>query len=127
MTTPSKKPRILIIDDEEDFVAEMVMRLESEGCRVRAALDAAAGLKKVKTFHPDLVFLDVLMPDANGWEICRKLRNDSETKQILIVMTTGLPPSEVQPSIENFGANFLLKKPFEEKELKNLLARILPR
>ena len=70
--------KILVVDDEERFLEMMVIRLESYGYEVITAIDGQEGLNKAKSESPDLILLDVMMPEIDGFEVCKLLKNDEQ-------------------------------------------------
>jgi len=79
---------ILLIDDDEYFHEIFSVKLESEGFKVETAKSAADGIKKAKELKPDLILLDVRMPDMDGVEAIMKMKEDSDTKNLKIVFIT---------------------------------------
>ena len=79
--------KVLLIDDDRDMVLSTKMFIEASGFTVDTAYDGEEGLKKVKTFNPDLIVLDVMMPGTNGWDICADIKEDRETRHISLVVT----------------------------------------
>jgi len=86
----SKKKRILLVDDEPDFCAIVQGNLEKEGFQVEVAYDGVEGLEKVKSNPPDAIILDVMMPEKDGYNVCRELKNDEKYAAIPILMLTAV-------------------------------------
>ena len=108
---------ILIVEDEED-VAEMIRyNLEKESYRTVVAYSGAEALKAAEAHAPDLVLLDILLPDLSGWEVCRILRDSTENHSIPIVMLTALSSEEARIKGLTLGADDFVTKPFSIKEL----------
>ncbi|HMK36933.1 MAG TPA: response regulator [Desulfomonilaceae bacterium] len=91
--------KILIIDDEPDMLAFLSTLLEDNGYVTVTATDGEEGLAKVKSEKPDLVSLDLLMPNKTGIKMYREMRKDEETKDIPVVMVTGFAKDDV-PSMD---------------------------
>lgn len=91
--------KILIIDDEPDMVAFLSTLLEDNGYEIVTALDGEEGLKKVKSEKPDLVSLDLLMPNKTGIKMFREMRKDPEIANIPVIMVTGFGKDDV-PSMD---------------------------
>jgi len=91
--------RILIIDDEPDMVTYLATLLEDNGYEILTASDGEEGLSKVKSDKPDLVSLDLLMPNKTGIKMFREMRKDSEIANIPVVMVTGFGKDDV-PSMD---------------------------
>jgi two-component system, OmpR family, alkaline phosphatase synthesis response regulator PhoP len=82
--------RILVVDDEPDFASIVQTNLESEGFTVEVAFDGVQGLEKVKENAPDLVILDVMMPEKDGYKMAKELKNNPATEDIPIIMLTAV-------------------------------------
>ncbi|MBI5196532.1 MAG: response regulator [Nitrospirae bacterium] len=120
-----KKPKILIVDDEEKNIRLMIAILKNYGYDYETAKNGIEALEKVKTFSPDLIFLDIMMPEMDGYEACKKLKENPETQHIPVVMVTALTERELRIKGLEVGANDFLAKPVDHAELmvrtKNLL------
>lgn len=121
MTAQAKK-RVLIIDDEEDLVEMLAMRLEATDLfEVDKAFDGAAGLERALSSKPDIVLLDNVMPNLDGWEVCRRLRADSSMDGLtIIIMTAGSPARAIERGREA-RADRVVLKPYEHEELLAIL------
>ena len=118
-------PRILIVDDEESILVTLKMFLELSGFQVVAANNGAAALDKVTQYTPDLVVLDVLMPQLDGRETLRRLRQRNDwTPVILLTQVTGTAQRIM--AIEE-GADDYLNKPFDPQELVARIRAVLRR
>jgi two-component system alkaline phosphatase synthesis response regulator PhoP len=82
--------KILIVDDDPDLVEAVSIILESKGYAVAAAYGGIEGLEKVKTEKPDLIVLDVMMPDKDGYEVCKELKADEKYRSIPILLLTAV-------------------------------------
>jgi twitching motility two-component system response regulator PilH len=81
-------PLILIVDDSPTEVHVMTKALEKVGYRTAAATDGAEGIRLAREMHPDLIFMDIVMPGMNGYQATRALANDPKTSSIPIIMVT---------------------------------------
>jgi twitching motility two-component system response regulator PilH len=81
-------PLILIVDDSPTEVHVMQTALERHGYRTAVAADGAEGIRMARQMHPDLIFMDIVMPGVNGYQATRTLANDPDTRAIPIVMVT---------------------------------------
>ncbi|MFA0888324.1 MAG: response regulator transcription factor [Synergistales bacterium] len=122
--------RILVVDDELAICELVSEALKRQGFRVETASDGDTALEKAETTLPDLILLDLMLPRLDGWEVCRRLKNQPSTKRIPIMMLTARRDErEVIAGLE-IGADDYLKKPFSLGELiarvKALLRRALP-
>lgn len=113
--------RILVIDDLPENVFLLRDRLEHEGYEVLSAYDGKSGIEKAITEIPDLILLDVMMPDINGFDVCKTLVNDSRTSAIPIILVTARTDVEDTKEGLDAGAYGYIKKPFNKVEL---LARV---
>lgn len=117
-TVSARTPyRVLVVDDDADMAAFLALLLQSEGMEVETAADGAAGLQRVSIQHPDLVLLDVMMPGASGFEVCRELKDDEATALIPVILVTSLEDSESRVRGIEAGADDFLSKPVKREEL----------
>lgn len=85
-----EQKRILVVDDEPDFASIVQMNLEAEGYAVEVAFDGVQGLEKVNETAPDLVILDVMMPEKDGYKMAKELKKNPKTEDIPIIMLTAV-------------------------------------
>jgi len=85
-----EKKKILLVDDDPDFTEAIKLLLESRSYAVAAANDGREGLKKVLTEEPDLIILDVMMPEMDGYQVCAKLKTDPRYSHIPILLLTAV-------------------------------------
>jgi two-component system KDP operon response regulator KdpE len=111
-------PRILVVDDEPQLRRMLARSLAGHGYAVREAADGAAALREFAAFKPDVVLLDLMLPDTTGVEVCRELRGLSDTP-IIVLSVVGEEPAKV--AALDAGADDYLTKPFGMDEL---LARV---
>lgn len=117
----SRGTRVLVVEDEAD-VAEMIRyNLGKEGYDVRLAATGTDALRQVKEAKPDVILLDIMVPQLNGWEICRRLKQDRETVAIPVIMVTGRAEEGDKVLGFEMGADDYVTKPFSPREL---LARV---
>lgn len=113
--------KILVIDDLPENVFMLQDRLEHEGYEVITAYNGSTGIEKALNELPDLILLDVMMPDITGIEVCRRLVNDPATKDIPIILVTAKSGADDTKKGLEAGAFDYIKKPFNRIEL---LARV---
>jgi CheY-like chemotaxis protein len=114
--------RILIIEDYPPTVEMMRLLLHTDGYEVTIALDGPVGLRKAAAELPDLILLDVMMPELDGFEVCRRLKADPRTKNIPVIIVSVKSGPENIRSGEQAGASDYVTKPFENKRLLEALA-----
>jgi DNA-binding response OmpR family regulator len=113
--------RVLVVEDERD-VAEMIRyNLGKEGYDVLVAASGTDAVKQAREARPDLVLLDIMVPHLNGWEVCRRLKQDGETRGIPVIMVTGRAEEGDKVLGFEMGADDYVTKPFSPREL---LARV---
>ncbi len=117
-----QKPKILVVDDIPQNVRLLEMNLKPEGYNIIAAYSGEEALEKVKAEKPDLILLDIMMPGMDGYEVCKKLRQNRETRALPIVMITA-SEKDMDKKIEalDAGADDFITKPFDRYEV---LARV---
>jgi phosphate regulon transcriptional regulator PhoB len=113
--------RVLVVEDERDVADLIRYNLTKEGYDVVVAPTGSDALKQAREVHPDLVLLDIMVPQLNGWEVCRRLKQDVETKNIPVIMVTGRVEEGDKVLGFEMGADDYVTKPFSPREL---LARI---
>ncbi len=117
--------RILYVDDDLELTQLVQGCLEDEGYEVIIANDGEEGLGTVITEQPDLVILDVMMPQLNGWEIARYMRERDLYAKVPILMLTGIGPALNEMTAPLYGANAHLDKPFDLDDLVDKVASLL--
>ncbi|MEO6992242.1 MAG: response regulator [Lacunisphaera sp.] len=122
-----EKKKILVVDDEPDVTDLVAYHMKAKGFQVETLNDATASIAKARSYHPDLVILDIMMPDLSGIQICRILRADPKLAKVPIIFLTA--KSEPHDRIEGLesGADDYLSKPFSPKELVLRVESILRR
>lgn len=117
--------RILVVDDENINLRLVSRLLEMEGYEVVSAQSGEAALHLIEQTRPDLALLDVMMPAMDGYELCRRLRQNPVTAQIPIVMLTALVDENDRLKGIEAGADDCLPKPFDVDVLRTMLKRFL--
>lgn len=124
----SDKKKVIVIDDEPDMVTFLTLLLEDNGYATVSAKDGQEGIEKVRTEHPDLVLLDITMPEKSGVRFYREIRGDSELKSIPVVIVTGVA-KEFKDFISTRRQvpppDGFISKPIEKQELLDIVARLL--
>ncbi len=113
--------KILVVDDEEVLADTIAYNLEQEGYQVIIAADGTSALSAVRSEHPDLIVLDIMLPGIDGLEVCRQLRREDDTAMVPIIMLTA-KSDEIDKVVGlEVGADDYVTKPFGRREL---LARV---
>jgi two-component system, OmpR family, phosphate regulon response regulator PhoB len=125
--TDSMAKKILVVDDEADVTELVSYHLKTKGYEVMTANNPNNSLSLARTFLPDLVILDVMMPDLNGIQICRLLRADPQLKNVPVVFLTAKAEEADRVQGLETGADDYICKPFSTKELILRVQSILRR
>lgn len=107
--------RVLVVDDEPYILRSLSYVLRKEGYEVREARSGLEALEAVKTERPDLVFLDVMIPEVNGFEVCRTIRQDPALAGVRIVMLTARGQDHERGKAS--GADLFMTKPFSPSKI----------
>lgn len=116
---------LLIIDDDPFIVKPLTLVLKRQGYKVESARDGEAGLEKVVELHPAVVFLDVMMPKKDGYQVCQEIRNNPDLKDVYVIMLTAKgQEADAEKSIQ-LGANEYMMKPFRPSDVLARVKKIL--
>lgn len=121
------KKKILIIDDEVDLVDLVKMRLEVANYFVEPLYTSMRSLEIAKREKPDLILLDVMMPDKNGYEVCKELKADEATRHIPVIIFTAKPEQTkcIKNGAKSVGADDYMLKPFDPADLVEKIDKLL--
>ncbi|MEK6732350.1 MAG: response regulator [Candidatus Omnitrophota bacterium] len=119
------KKRILIVDDEEDIVNVLRLRLEANNYAVLSASEGQEGLNKARAEKPDLIILDLMLPKLDGYKVCRMLKFDESYKSIPIIMFTARAQKKDEELGMEMGADAYIAKPFEAEVLLDKIKELL--
>jgi PAS domain S-box-containing protein len=114
--------RVLVIDDDHDVADSLVMLLELLGATVQVAYNGDSGLSKLREFHPDLVFVDIGMPQMDGYETARRIRTSPEGKAVKLIALTGWGEDQVLARAQEAGFDQKLTKPASFESLQEAVA-----
>jgi two-component system alkaline phosphatase synthesis response regulator PhoP len=109
--------RILIADDNQNIRDALTYLLEDEGYELLLAKDGAETLRKVRDLRPDILFLDIMMPEINGYDVCRAIKADPLLKDTYVIMLTAKGQVAEQERGKEVGANEYIVKPFSPMEI----------
>jgi two-component system, OmpR family, alkaline phosphatase synthesis response regulator PhoP len=112
-----KHTKILIADDNENIREALTYLLEDEGYTLSVAKDGGEALRKVREVTPDILFLDIMMPEINGYDVCRTIKSDPDLKKTYVIMLTAKGQGDEQERCKEFGADEYVVKPFSPMEI----------
>lgn len=124
----SLEGRILCIEDESEMIELIRIILESKGFQVEGAAGGAEGLQKIRTYKPDLVLLDLMMPGVDGWEVYQQMRADEATRDIPVIVVTAKAQSiDKVLGLQIARVDEYITKPFSPEELLHSVETVLKR
>ena len=122
----SGKRKVLVVDDDRDLVELIVDVLERDGrFETRSVNNGFDAGMMVREYRPDLIVLDVMLPDINGREVCQRVRNDSSLDEVKIICISGMVEEDKISELKAAGANDFLQKPFDTERLIERLCALL--
>ena len=124
MSTPSAAKKILVVDDDKAVTTLLEGLLSGQGYAVSVAHDGLDGMVQVRKILPDLIILDIMMPEINGYDVCSNLKFDERFKQIPIIVLTSRQ-QELDPRIGQLMGIDYMQKPIDSKILLEKVQRIL--
>jgi CheY-like chemotaxis protein len=116
--------KILLVDDETDIINIVSFRLKKAGYDVVVAETGTQALEKVRTELPDLILLDINLPEMTGYEVCTSLKSDAGTKKIPVIFISA-SSENIKKDTEKYGADGFIVKPFEPQELISKIGEYL--
>jgi two-component system alkaline phosphatase synthesis response regulator PhoP len=123
----SQKKRILLIEDDEDIAALIKLQAEMSGYKLHVEVDGLNGYRAIEREKPDLVILDIMLPGQNGFDVCRKMKNHADLKNIpVIILSAKGEELDVILGLE-LGADDYVPKPFSPKVLFSRIKAVLRR
>lgn len=117
--------KVLVVEDEDDIRQLLVEELEDKGYEVREAGDGAAAIQRVNEQKPDIIFADVMMSVMDGFELIARLRENSETSEIAVVLVTAMSSHETEKKVRELDVKHHLTKPWEPWALDFVLDEAL--
>ena len=120
-----RKKRVLIVEDEESLLKLETILLTVKGFEVIGATTGKMAIDKIGVEKFDLVLLDIMLPDIDGFEVCRQIRKDSRTAAVPIIMLTGKKTMDDRDRGVSCGANAYLVKPFKSAMIIDEINRLL--
>lgn len=119
------KKKILIVEDEESLLKLESILLTSKGYEVRGVPNGHAALEALAEEKPDLILLDIMLPEIDGFEVCRRIKLDPTTMQIPVIMLTAKKSREDMARGEQVGADWYITKPFKSAMVIETIQRFL--
>jgi excisionase family DNA binding protein len=122
-----ERKKILVVDDDKIIVETIVQALEEDeyGYEMISASDGFEAGLQVSHFKPDLLILDIMMPDINGYEVCQKIKSSPETKDTKIIVLSAYLDDEAFKQMKEYGADACFSKPLPLEQLKFEVAKLL--
>lgn len=124
---PKHLGRVLVVEDEPDVLQLIRVNLVKEGYEVVPAINGVEALKRAKDSNPDIVLLDIMLPEFDGWDVCRRLKQEAATHAIPIIIVTGRAEEKDKVLGLELGADDYVTKPFSPRELIARIRAVLRR
>lgn len=122
-----KKIKVLVVDDEPDIIEILKYNLQKEGYDVETAEDGIKAVKKASKFHPDVILLDIMMPNQDGVETCLQIRQIPELKNTFIIFLTARMEEYSEVAAFDVGADDYITKPIKPRALMSRIAALFRR
>lgn len=119
------KKKILIVEDEESLLKLESILLTSKGYEVTGVSNGQAALDSLAEDQPDLVLLDIMLPEIDGFEVCQRIKDNPSTKHIPVIMLTAKKSREDMTRGERVGADWYITKPFKSAMVIETIQRFL--
>ncbi|MDP3264886.1 MAG: response regulator [Tabrizicola sp.] len=120
-----RKPRILVVEDEDNIAVALDYLMTREGYDHDRVASGADAMTRIRATHPDLVLLDVMLPEVSGYEICEGIRMDPALSDVKVLMMTARGSAIERRKGMALGADGFISKPFELKDLRAEVRRLL--
>jgi two-component system, OmpR family, phosphate regulon response regulator PhoB len=117
--------RILVVEDEDNIATALEYLILREGYRHDRVASGAEALPRIRSTHPDLVLLDVMLPELSGYEICEHIRTDPALQEVKVLMMTARGSAAERRKGLDRGAHGFIAKPFELQDLRDAVRRLL--
>ena len=119
------KKKIMVVEDEQSLLTLQSMLLSVEGYAVEGVMDGQTALDVVETMMPDLILLDIMLPEIDGLEVCRQIKAKEATRHIPIIMLTAKKSKEDLVMGEQAGADMYITKPYKTSMVIETIQRFL--
>lgn len=120
-----KKGRILVVEDEESLLMLERILLSSKGYSVTGVMDGRAALEEIAANRPDLVILDIMLPEMDGFEVCKQIKENPDTSGIPVVMLTAKKSNQDVNRGMQVGADAYITKPFKSAKVIEVIEGLL--
>jgi len=122
-----ERKKILVVDDDKIIVETIVQALEEDeyGYEMISASDGFEAGLQISHFKPDLLILDIMMPDINGYEVCQRVKSSPETKDVKIIVLSAYLNDEAFTQMKEYGADACFSKPLPLEQLRYEVAKLL--
>jgi len=121
----TKTGKILVIDDEAEITEIIETFLKDAGYQVLVENSSVMGIERTKSFKPDLILLDIMMPFMDGYEVCDELKKNKETENIPVIFLTGKDARSDEGKSFKVGGDMFIKKPFNCERLLEIVRIVL--
>jgi len=121
----TKTANILVIDDESEITQIIEAFLQNAGYNVATENSSMMGIERAKEFNPDLILLDIMMPNMDGYQICNELKKTPETAAIPVIFLTGKDTRDDKGRSFQVGGDMFVKKPFSCERLLEIVTIVL--
>lgn len=125
MADGARRHRVLVVEDDDNIALALDFLMSREGYELDRVAEGDAALPKIRSMHPDLVVLDIMLPGASGYEICQGVRMDPDLKDVKILLMTARGSSIEKRKGLATGADGFITKPFELQEFRDEVKRLL--
>lgn len=119
------KHKVMVIDDEREITDIIQAFLTNAGYIVEIENSSVAALDKAKTFKPDIILLDIMMPFMDGYDVCSRIKKDPQTSHIPVLFLTGKDAKDDAGMSFKSGGDLFIKKPFSCERLLNMVKMVL--
>jgi DNA-binding response OmpR family regulator len=117
--------KILVVEDEESLLKLESILLTSKGYQVHGVTDGQAAVDAIERIKPDLVLLDIMLPEIDGFEVCRRIKQNDATRKIPVIMLTAKKSREDMARGEQAGADWYITKPFKSAMVIETIQRFI--
>ncbi len=120
-----KGSRILVVEDEESLLKLESILLSSKGYSVTGVMDGRSALEEVRTNKPDLVILDIMLPEIDGFEVCRQIKEDPAVSHIPVLLLTAKKNTQDMARGREVGCDAYITKPFKSAKVLDMVQELL--